>query len=282
MSYSQNIFLYNCIALYGQRHLQTLGQQNLLLRRHQRSRQRPAPHHQPNLPWCRRTPRRPGPPSRALRRLRGAAVNVATAPLGPLHRPLPAAGGHSPHLPARPQDHRRRLVSPQHPAFVVGICSRARIAPLPARMSGRFALLSRSNARSTILSSGTDRRKRFGLSGWVVASALAMSSGSSICTAPGFSVRGSQTAFLTTSGIVFGCKMLVAHFVTGSNIATTSMIWCDSLCKRCEEPCPVSTSMGARSMLASATPVTRLVAPGPRAPTGKSVRNTEATLGSSG
>ena len=45
--------------------------------------------------------------------------------------------------------------------------------------------------------------------------------------------------------------MLVAHFVTGANIATTSMIWCDSLCNRCEEPCPVSTSMGARSMLES-------------------------------
>ena len=32
--------------------------------------------------------------------------------------------------------------------------------------------------------------------------------------------------------------MLVAHFVTGSNIATTSMIWCDSLCKRGEETLP--------------------------------------------
>ena len=49
-------------------------------------------------------------------------------------------------------------------------------------------------------------------------------------------------------------------------MATTSMTWWDSLWSRVVAPWPVSTIIGERSMLASATPVSRLVAPGPRVP----------------
>ena len=41
------------------------------------------------------------------------------------------------------------------------------------------------------------------------------------------------------------------------------MYWCDSLCMRSRSDWPVSATSGARSRNASATAVTRLVAPGP-------------------
>ena len=146
------------------------------------------------------------------------------------------------------------------------LLARRRMQPLPARMTGLLAFRRSSNAWSTILSSGTDRRRRLGTRGRADVSRLATSSGSSICTAPGFSVVATRTALRTISGMVPGARTVSAHFVTGSNIATTSITWCDSLCSRCVVPCPVSTSMGARSMLESATPVMRFVAPGPRVP----------------
>ena len=144
--------------------------------------------------------------------------------------------------------------------------ARRRIVPFPAMITGRFAAFSISKAWSAILSSGTERRKRRGSSGVASLSSLARSSGSSMCTAPGFSVRARRTALRMISGIVSTLCTVVAHLVTGSNMATTSMIWCDSLCSRSVEPWPVSTSMGARSMFESATPVIRFVAPGPRVP----------------
>ena len=146
------------------------------------------------------------------------------------------------------------------------LLARFRMQPLPAKMIGRRASSSSSKARSTILSAGTGRRKRLGSIGCVSTSCLARSSASSIRQAPGFSVRASRTALRTTSGIVAGCRIACAHLVTGVNMLTTSMFWCDSLCWRDESACPVSTSMGARSMLESATPVIRLAAPGPRVP----------------
>src|ERR1017187_9279051 len=47
------------------------------------------------------------------------------ASLRSLHRSLPLAGGHSPHLPARPKNRGRRLVSPHHPPPPLGIPARA-------------------------------------------------------------------------------------------------------------------------------------------------------------
>ena len=39
----------------------------------------------------------------------------------------------------------------------------------------------------------------------------------------------------------------VFHLVTGLNIEMTSMCWCDSLCRRFIETCPVMATNGARS-----------------------------------
>ena len=80
------------------------------------------------------------------------------------------------------------------------LLARRRMQPLPAIMTGRFDSLIISNAWSTILSSGTERRKRRGAIGAPDTSMLAMSSGSSMCTAPGFSVRARRTALRTISG----------------------------------------------------------------------------------
>ena len=102
--------------------------------------------------------------------------------------------------------------------------ARLRIVPFPARMSGRFASRISSHAWSTIVSSGTGRRNRRTGTGGCVASSRAMSSGSSMRQAPGFSVRASRTALRTTSGMLLGCRIVCPHLVTGLNMPTTSMI----------------------------------------------------------
>ena len=58
---------------------------------------------------------------------------------------------------------------------------------------------------------------------------LAMSSGSSMWVAPGFSSRASRKALRTTSGVASGTAIRVLHFVTGRNIRTTSIYWWSSL-----------------------------------------------------
>ena len=82
--------------------------------------------------------------------------------------------------------------------------------------------------------------------------------------APGFSVVASLKALRTTSGIASSSFSDQAHLVIGSNMPTTSMFWWLSLWRRLSAAWPVSAIIGARSMLPSATPVTRLEAPGPR------------------
>ena len=84
------------------------------------------------------------------------------------------------------------------------LLARRRIVPLPARMIGRLAVRIISQARSTILSSGTGRRNLRTSIGSVVASRSAMSSGSSMWQAPGFSVRARRTALRTISGMLSG------------------------------------------------------------------------------
>ena len=93
-----------------------------------------------------------------------------------------------------------------------------------------------------------------------------MSSGSSIWQAPGFSVVASLQALRTISGMLSGFTTMWAHLVIGRNMPTTSIAWWLSLCRRLLSAWPVSARTGARSMFASATPVTRLAAPGPRVP----------------
>ena len=87
-----------------------------------------------------------------------------------------------------------------------------------------------------------------------------------MCVGPGFCACATLNALRTTSGITAGDCSRTFHFVTGLNIETTSMYWCDSLCMRSRSPWPVSATSGAWSRNASATAVTRLVAPGPSVP----------------
>ena len=91
----------------------------------------------------------------------------------------------------------------------------------------------------------------------------AMFSGNSMKAAPGFSVCATLKALRTTSETISGSRICVAYLVIGWNMFTRSRIWWLSLCRRVVAPCPAMATIGARSMLASATPVMRLVAPGP-------------------
>ncbi len=56
------------------------------------------------------------------------------------------------------------------------------------------------------------------------------------------------------------------HLTIGFITPITSMYWCDSLCIRSTSPWPVSATSGALSSSASATGVTRFIAPGPSVP----------------
>ncbi len=81
---------------------------------------------------------------------------------------------------------------------------------------------------------------------------------------PGFSATATLKAFLTTSVILSAERIDWDHLEIGRIIATESMFWWLSLCRRLVDPCPMIATTGARSMFASASPVTKLVAPGPR------------------
>ena len=144
--------------------------------------------------------------------------------------------------------------------------ARLRTAPLPARMSGRFASAMRSMACLTTLWSAPGRRVLTAAIGGSPLSSLATSSGNSMRVAPGFSASAVLNALRTTSGTVPAFQIVCVHLVIGPNIATESMFWWLSLCRRRVLPWPMMHTSGERSMLASATPVTRLVAPGPRVP----------------
>ncbi len=81
---------------------------------------------------------------------------------------------------------------------------------------------------------------------------------------PGFSSSATRKALRTISGIASARSTRVFHFVTGPNMRTTSTTWWASLWSLSEPAWPVSATIGARSRKASAIPVTRFVAPGPR------------------
>ncbi len=91
----------------------------------------------------------------------------------------------------------------------------------------------------------------------------AISSGSSIWTAPGLSCRDSLNASRTMEGICSACVTCLVNFVRGRIISTTSMIW--------NFPClpflmgfwPVINTKGIAPNCAYAAGVTILVAPGP-------------------
>ena len=80
---------------------------------------------------------------------------------------------------------------------------------------------------------------------------------------PGFSVCATLNALRTISGTISGSRICVAYLEIGANRFTRCRIWWLSLCIRVVAPWPAMPTIGARSMLASAKPVIRLVAPGP-------------------
>src|ERR1700722_15931519 len=133
-----------CITLYDKPRRKEKRQQTLLLRRRKCPRRRQAPHRSSGLPRYRRETRRDGPRSlrprplgrhhprvwlarrplgrrSANRRLGLAAIALACAPLRPVARSLPIAGGHPPHLPAWPQNRSSRLVSLLHPVDALAV-----------------------------------------------------------------------------------------------------------------------------------------------------------------
>ena len=98
-----------------------------------------------------------------------------------------------------------------------------RMTPFPTRITGRFAASMMSRARSITLSSARGYVVRRISSGLASTLSAAMSSGSSMCAAPGFSSRARRNALRTTSGTVFATVTRLDHFVTGVNMPTMSM-----------------------------------------------------------
>ena len=142
----------------------------------------------------------------------------------------------------------------------------ARTTPLPASATGFSAPRMMSAARSNSRAAGSGWTGLRRGSGSASTSIAMTSSGSSMWVAPGFSDSATLNALRTTSGMIAGSMSRAFHFVIGCMTCTMSMYWCDSLCIRSRSPWPVSATSGARSRKASATAVTRLVAPGPSVP----------------
>ena len=130
-------------------------------------------------------------------------------------------------------------------------------------MSGNDAASMRRAADWSAWRSGDGRRGRSVESGSPSAVSSATSSGTSMWQAPGFSASATLKALRMTSGITTGISARVFHLVSGRMSSTMSTYWCDSLWTRSRPACPVIATRGAWSRLASATPVARLVAPGP-------------------
>ena len=140
----------------------------------------------------------------------------------------------------------------------------ARITPLPARISGYFAA-ERISAAWRMVSAWASGRFECctGTGALPSISISAMFSGKSMKLTPGFSAWACLNALRTTSGMVSGSRIWMLYFEIGRKRFTRSRCWWLSLCSRVVADCPAMATTGAWSMLASATPVTRLVAPGP-------------------
>ena len=143
----------------------------------------------------------------------------------------------------------------------------ARATPLPARTIGLLAERMIAAASSSSREAGSGRRIPTCEGSGSASTELARtSSGSSMWVGPGFCACATLNALRTTSGMTRAEFSRTFHFVIGRNIETTSMCWWDSLCIRSRSAWPVSATSGERSSSASATPVVRLVAPGPSVP----------------
>ena len=142
-----------------------------------------------------------------------------------------------------------------------------RSTPLPASTTGLSASWIRRAASSISPPEGSGRRGPVLTGNGSASSGASMtSSGSSRCVGPGFCDWATLNALRTASGIIAGELRRAFHLVIGRIIETRSMYWCDSLCMRPRSPWPVRATTGAWSRKASASPVTRLQAPGPSVP----------------
>ena len=90
-----------------------------------------------------------------------------------------------------------------------------------------------------------------------------ISTGRSMWVAPGFSLSAYLKERRTISLIFSGFTTILVRLVMGSNILVRFRNWCEVMCIRSVPTWPVIATSGAPSESASATPVTRLVAPGP-------------------
>lgn len=108
------------------------------------------------------------------------------------------------------------------------LVTRFLFAPLPTRMIGLLYFCSSCMSIAIDFSSGTGRRlgrvPKSMRENSSDTSSQAMSSGSSICTAPGFSSSAIRKAFSKIYGIRAPETILVAYLVSGFIIPTTSMI----------------------------------------------------------
>ena len=148
--------------------------------------------------------------------------------------PLPMKVGHA-GMPACSHRARRAGAAP------------ARMIPLPARTTGRFAERMISAASRMPAASGWLRPGRLRRSGRIEegSSAAAIVSESSRCVGPGRSASATLNALRTTSGTVSGRSMRAFHLVTGRSMSTTSTYWWLSLWTRSSRTWPVIATIGA-------------------------------------
>ena len=98
------------------------------------------------------------------------------------------------------------------------------IVPLPANIIGFVAFVINSTASLIALLSAAGLLVKVGFIGSSFISSFAISSGNSITVTPGFSVSATLNAFLTTSVIFFGDRIVCAHLEIGATILIESII----------------------------------------------------------
>jgi hypothetical protein len=100
-----------------------------------------------------------------------------------------------------------------------------RFAPAPMTRIGALAASNASTAARTALGSALGRREMLRGIGTLSVCSSAMSSGSSICVAPGFSSSAKRIASRTRLGILSDDCIWWVYLVIGPIIVTTSRIW---------------------------------------------------------
>ena len=115
------------------------------------------------------------------------------------------------------------------------------------RMMGRFAFVISEMSFVSIFSSMTGLRifSRCADISSTYTSSLAISSGNSIATTPGLSDRAILKALCISDGIRAPLMIVVAYFVMGRIIPTTSMIWKSPCFDFLIGFCPVMTIRGS-------------------------------------